>query len=34
MAGGRVVMNLPDPKQHVHEIAESTATFLVNGLRK
>ncbi len=34
MAGGRVVMNLPDPKQHVHEIADSTATFLVNGLRK
>ncbi|MEA2023739.1 MAG: TetR/AcrR family transcriptional regulator [Actinomycetota bacterium] len=34
MAGGRVVMNLPEPKQHVHEIAESTAAFLVNGLRK
>ncbi len=34
MAGGRVVMNLPDPKQHVHEIAESTASFLVNGLRR
>ena len=34
MAGGRVVMNLPDPKQQVHEIAESTAAFLVNGLRK
>ncbi len=34
MAGGRVVMNLPDPKQHVHEIAESTAAFLVNGLRR
>jgi len=34
MAGGRVVMDLPDPKQHVHEIAEATAAFLVNGLRK
>ncbi|MFV9672478.1 MAG: TetR/AcrR family transcriptional regulator [Acidimicrobiia bacterium] len=34
MAGGRVVMNMSDPKQHVHEIAESTASFLVNGLRK
>ena len=34
MAGGRVVMNLPDPKQHVHEIAESTASFLVNGHRR
>jgi len=34
MAGGRVVMDLPDPKQHVHEIAESTAAFLVNGLRR
>lgn len=34
MAGGRVVMNLTDPKQHVHEIAESTAAFLVNGLRR
>lgn len=34
MAGGRVVMNLSNPKQHVHEIAESTASFLVNGLRK
>jgi len=34
MAGGRVVMDLPEPKQHVHEIAESTAAFLVNGLRR
>ena len=33
MAGGRAVMDLPDPKQHVHEIAEATASFLVNGLR-
>ena len=33
MAGGRAVMDLPDPKQHVHEIAEATANFLVNGLR-
>ncbi|MEA3502155.1 MAG: TetR/AcrR family transcriptional regulator [Actinomycetota bacterium] len=34
MAGGRVVMDLPEPKQRVHEIAESTAAFLVNGLRR
>ena len=34
MAGGRVVMDLPEPKQYVHEIAESTAAFLVNGLRR
>lgn len=34
MAGGRVVMDLPEPKQHVHEIAEATAAFLVNGLRR
>ena len=33
MAGGRAVMDLRDPKQHVHEIAEATATFLVKGLR-
>ncbi len=33
MAGGRTVMDLPDPKQHVHAIAEATAGFLVNGLR-
>jgi len=33
MAGGRAVMDLPEPKQHVHEIADATATFLVNGLR-
>ena len=33
MAGGRTVMDLPEPKQHVHEIAEATAGFLVNGLR-
>jgi AcrR family transcriptional regulator len=33
MAGGRAVMELPDPKQHVHAIAEATAAFLVNGLR-
>lgn len=33
MAGGRAVMDLPDPKQHVHAIAEATAGFLVNGLR-
>jgi AcrR family transcriptional regulator len=33
MAGGRAVMDLSDPKQHVHEIAEATAGFLVNGLR-
>lgn len=34
MAGGRVVMDLPEPKQDVHEIAESTAAFLVNGLSR
>jgi AcrR family transcriptional regulator len=33
MAGGRAVMDLPEPKQHVHEIADATAAFLVNGLR-
>ena len=33
MAGGRAVMDLPEPKQHVHEIADATAHFLVNGLR-
>jgi len=33
MAGGRAVMDLPEPKQQVHEIADATATFLVNGLR-
>ena len=33
MAGGRTVMDLSEPKQHVHEIADATAGFLVNGLR-
>lgn len=33
MAGGRSVMSLPDTKRHIHEIAEATAVFLVNGLR-
>jgi AcrR family transcriptional regulator len=33
MAGGRAVMDLPEPKQHVHEFADATANFLVNGLR-
>ncbi len=33
MAGGRTVMDLPAPKQHVDSIAEATAGFLVNGLR-
>jgi AcrR family transcriptional regulator len=33
MSGGRVVMDLPKPGQHVHEIAEATADFLVDGLR-
>ena len=33
MTGGRVVMDLEDPKQHVHEAAESTADFLVSALR-
>ena len=33
MAGGRAVMDLPEPKQHVHEFADATADFLVSGLR-
>lgn len=33
MAGGRVVMDLPEPKQLVRAVAESTAAFLVKGLR-
>ena len=33
MAGGRVVKDLPEPKRQVRAIAESTAQFLVNGLR-
>ena len=33
MAGGRVVMDLPEPKEQVRAIAEATAHFLVNGLR-
>jgi AcrR family transcriptional regulator len=33
MAGGRAVMDLPEPKQYVHEFADATANFLVNGLR-
>ena len=33
MTGGRVLMGLEDPKQHVHAIADATASFLVNGLR-
>jgi AcrR family transcriptional regulator len=34
MTGGRVVMRFEDPKQHVHDVAEATASFLVNGLRR
>jgi len=34
MAGGRAVMDLHEPKQHVHGLAETTASFLVNGLRR
>ncbi len=34
MTGGRVVMRFEDPKQHVHGVAEATASFLVNGLRR
>lgn len=34
MTGGRVVMDFDDPKQHVHEAAESTADFLVSALRR
>jgi len=33
MTGGRVVMGMDEPKQHVHEIAEATSRFLVNALR-
>ena len=32
MTGGRVVMTFEDPKQHVHNVADATAAFLVNGL--
>jgi AcrR family transcriptional regulator len=34
MTGGRVVMRFEDPKQHVHSVAEATAAFLVNGLKR
>ena len=34
MTGGKVVMSFEDPKQHVHAVAEATAAFLVNGLRR
>ncbi|MEN8234204.1 MAG: TetR/AcrR family transcriptional regulator [Actinomycetota bacterium] len=34
MAGGKVVMDSSEPKQHVHEIADATAAFLVSGLRR
>lgn len=34
MTGGRVVMDLADPKAHVHAIADATAGFLVNALRQ
>lgn len=33
MTGGRVVMDLTDPKAHVHSVADATAAFLVNALR-
>ena len=32
MTGGRVLMDTEDPKQHVHELAELTADFLVHAL--
>ena len=32
MTGGQVLMRYEDPKQHVHSVAEATASFLVNGL--
>ena len=34
MMGGRVVMDMDEPKAHAHEIADSTAGFLVNALRQ
>jgi AcrR family transcriptional regulator len=34
MTGGRVLIGLDDPKQHVHCLAEATASFLVNGLTR
>jgi AcrR family transcriptional regulator len=34
MTGGKRVMSLEEPKQHVHGVAEATAAFLVNGLRR
>jgi AcrR family transcriptional regulator len=32
MTGGRVLMDSDDPKQHVHQMAEMTADFLVHAL--
>jgi len=34
MVGGRVVMDLPEPKAQIHDVANATADFLVNGLRR
>ena len=34
MVGGRVVMDLPGSKEQIHDIANATADFLVNGLRR
>lgn len=34
MTGGRVLIGLDDPKQHVHCLAEATASFLVSGLTR
>lgn len=34
MTGGKVVMGFEDPKQRVHDLAEATAAFLVNGLTR
>jgi len=34
MTGGKVVVGFEEPKQHVHALAEATASFLVNGLRR
>ncbi|HHC08761.1 MAG TPA: TetR/AcrR family transcriptional regulator [Actinobacteria bacterium] len=33
MAAGRVVMDAPDPRARVAEVAETTASFLLEGLR-
>jgi hypothetical protein len=34
MMGGRVVMDMDEPKAHAHEIADATAGFLAGALRR